>query len=157
MELVFFCMGSMGFLKSVEAFLGKQNWPSCVFCIPHRLMWICPEASTKGTNFSRNRTLNIEHVGDTCNVWCCIICHQHTAAWKLKKVETFDYKVNFLLLCLCPAHLVSASSSSNSRDGRPVCQAGLAQALPSTLPFGIIYSLLYFPALFRLVREKKTC
>lgn len=93
------------------------------------LSLICSEASIKGTNFSRNRTLNIDCVGDTCKVWYCIICHQHMAAWIFKEVETFDYKVNFLLLYLCPVHLVIASSSLNSKKGRPVCQARGAQAL----------------------------
>lgn len=94
-----------------------------------RLMWICPEVSIKGTDFSRNRILNMERVGDTCEFWCYIICHQYMAAWKFKVVENFDYKVHFLLLYLCPVHLVNASSSSNSKEGRPVCQAGVAQAL----------------------------
>lgn len=98
------------------------------------LMWICPEASIKGTNFSRNRTLNIDSVGDTCKVWYCVICHQHIAAWMFKEVETFDYKVNFLLLYLCPVHLVNATRSLNSKEGRPVCQAGVAQALLPWLP-----------------------
>lgn len=75
------------------------------------------------------------------------------AAWKSKEVETFDYKVNFLLLYLCPVHLVNAFSSINSEEGRPVLGWG-GTGTPSMLPLGIICSLPYFPAFFRVAREK---
>lgn len=75
-------------------------------------------------------------------------------AWNFEEVETFDCKVNFLRLYLHPVHLVNASSSCNSKEGGNL-SARLGTATPSVLAFGIIYSLTYFPALFRLVKKKK--
>lgn len=76
------------------------------------------------------------YVGDTCKVWCRIICHQYVATWKLKDVETFYDKVNFLLLYLCRVHSVNASSSSESRGETRL--PGWGTGTPSTLPFGIL-------------------
>lgn len=68
------------------------------------------------------------------------------ATWKFKEVETFDYKVNFLLLNLCRVHPVNASSSLESRERIRGCQAGEAQGLtPATLPVGILYNVPPFP------------
>lgn len=109
----------------------------CPASVATRLICICPEVSIKGTNSSRNGRTNTEcaavpviYVGDTCRVQCCIIiCHQYMATWKIKEVETFDYKVNFLLTFLCCVHPVNASSSSESKEERHGCQAGEARGL----------------------------